>query len=666
MLTCRQFIRSCLLLSVALSAACSTPATDVEEDLERHDQAVWTRDAKGEAVQRNDGATVARNTVVRIPTKNLPSGVGDTGCTGVLLTPSLVLTSKWCIDPKKGTATPEVQVGSTATGLVKRTVVSVTQMPRADSVAGLDAGDLVLIKLALPATAQEAYLAASDRPTLQAPLLGDGVAIPAPPGGNRELPKIELVGWSPFAIDAKGESVVPTYAVQHRQFAQLENAYLYWLTGDGVAPFFAREVYALLRPGTARLGLHSGDVGSPLYYYASTGATKRQLIGLATAIGMNTTPSAEGDVIVERASPSAIPGTHCDMSRCDVWVDLTAPAAKKFIEDNAVQAVGTNWQKFHPRADGFGNHWYGESDVQTDGCSPGNNALDTDCDGWLNVNASLAENAVFRGRDNCPYLFNPGQADSNDDGVGDACESEPTTCSPSDVDCDGVIWGDNCPIKANPSPQVDIDRDGIGDACDECNDVVDNLWDGQQCAPSCTTMATNNESTGATLHGQGSRYSPDSYGSRGCARQWIMEFFPSHSPNPYSFLQMLPRLKRQDYSTAGLQAHEAYHINPQALCTGSTLTAELWARRASDKVWVPIRSFSSGFTWTPSSSCPANVFCPENCRAVNNPTVYTFPSVVPPGTYDVARMAGAVKAKWQAKTTVDETLAPLMITFGSW
>lgn len=254
MLTYRQPIPSSLLLSVALSAACSTPASEIEQNLERRDQAVWSRDAKGEEVQGNDGATVARNTVVRIPTKNLPAGRSDTGCTGVLLTPSLVLTSKWCLDPSKGTATPEVEVGSTASGLVKRAVLSVTQMPAAPSAAGLDAGDLVLIKLGLPTTAQEAYLAASDRPSLQAPELTAGVAIPAPPGGNREFPKIELVGWSPFAIDANGESIVPTYALQNRQFAQLESAYLYWLTGDGAAPFFAREVYALLRPGTARLG----------------------------------------------------------------------------------------------------------------------------------------------------------------------------------------------------------------------------------------------------------------------------------------------------------------------------------------------------------------------------------------------------------------------------
>ena len=49
--------------------------------------------------------------------------------------------------------------------------------------------------------------------------------------------------------------------------------------------------------------------------------------------------------------------------------------------------------------------------------------------------------------DNCPFLFNPDQTDTDLDFAGDAC--------------------DNCPLDANPL-QTDTDRDGIGDACDNC------------------------------------------------------------------------------------------------------------------------------------------------------------------------------------------------------
>jgi hypothetical protein len=153
--------------------------------------------------------------------------------------------------------------------------------------------------------------------------------------------------------------------------------------------------------------------------------------------------------------------------------------------DRVVQGNNRIWRVCYADGDGVPNN--------TDNCPFNANAdqADADDDGQGDACDTDDDNdSVVDASDNCPLTPNPDQADNELDALGDVCDS--------DDDNDGVNdASDNCPFSAN-ADQADADGDGQGDTCDgdSDGDGVANTADNCPLAPNTDQTDTDGDRTG--------------------------------------------------------------------------------------------------------------------------------------------------------------------------
>lgn len=97
--------------------------------------------------------------------------------------------------------------------------------------------------------------------------------------------------------------------------------------------------------------------------------------------------------------------------------------------------------------------------------------------------------------DNCPAVSNANQTDTDQDGMGDACDACPGDPQ-NDADADGVCGTlDNCPGVANTN-QANADGDAFGDVCDACpQDPANDIDQDGRCADvdNCPAIANSDQ-----------------------------------------------------------------------------------------------------------------------------------------------------------------------------